>query len=95
VLNNDGYTIERLIHGETASYNDIQMWKYHKLLDVFNSKDGQSVIVNTTGQLDKLFNDPKFAEPNHIRLIEVVMPQMDAPAALVKQAEMSAAINTE
>ena len=31
VLNNDGYTIERLIHGEKAGYNDIQPWKHSNI----------------------------------------------------------------
>src|SRR6202042_2956041 len=28
VVNNDGYTIERAIHGETAYYNDIVAWRW-------------------------------------------------------------------
>ena len=39
VLNNGGYTIERLILGENASYNDIQNWKYTELVQVFNGKE--------------------------------------------------------
>lgn len=95
VLNNDGYTIERLIHGEEATYNNIQMWKYHKMLDMFGSKEGQTHVVKTTGELDNLFNDSKFAEPTRTRLIEVIMPQMDAPISLVKQAKLSAETNAE
>ena len=26
VLNNDGYTIERYLHGKEAKYNDISSW---------------------------------------------------------------------
>ena len=28
VINNDGYTVERLIHGMEETYNDIRMWDY-------------------------------------------------------------------
>jgi TPP-dependent 2-oxoacid decarboxylase len=28
LLNNDGYTIERLIYGADSSYNDINPWRY-------------------------------------------------------------------
>ena len=28
VVNNDGYTIERMIHGKTAPYNDIVRWSW-------------------------------------------------------------------
>lgn len=33
LLNNDGYTTERVIH--EGPYNDIQPWAYHKLPEVF------------------------------------------------------------
>lgn len=35
ILNNDGYTIERLIHGLREEYNHVPMWKYGELLDAF------------------------------------------------------------
>ena len=28
VINNDGYTVERYIHGPQRKYNDINMWDY-------------------------------------------------------------------
>ena len=47
-----GYTIERLILGENASYNDIQNWKYTELVQVFNGKEKyQTSMVETAGQL--------------------------------------------
>lgn len=93
VLNNDGYTIERLIHGENASYNDVHMWKYSKILDTFNAKDHESIVVNTKGEMDALFDNKEFAKPDKIRLIEVMCDKMDAPASLIKQAELSAKTN--
>lgn len=93
VLNNDGYTIERLIHGENATYNDVHMWKYSKILDTFNALDHESIVVNTKGEMEALFSDPEFAKPNKIRLIEVMCDKMDAPASLIKQAELSAKTN--
>ena len=38
VLNNDGYEIERLIHGETAKYNDIQMYDHQLMLPFLAGK---------------------------------------------------------
>ncbi|ANB11237.1 indolepyruvate decarboxylase 1 [Sugiyamaella lignohabitans] len=95
ILNNDGYTIERLIRGEKATYNDVHMWKYSKLLDLFNAKDHDALQVSTTGELDDLFNDAKFASPTKIRTIELFLPQMDAPTNLIKQAKITAATNSE
>lgn len=93
VLNNDGYTIERLIHGPQAAYNNIPMWKYSKLLDVFGAKDYESPVVKTVGDIDSLYNNKAFCEPSKIRLIEVMLTKMDAPVNLIKQAEMTAKSN--
>ena len=41
LVNNRGYTIERVIRGPQAAYNDIQNWQYAKLPKVF--ADGQPV----------------------------------------------------
>lgn len=95
VLNNDGYTIERLIHGETATYNDIQPWDNLALLPLFKSKDYEAIRVSTIGEINGLFNDAAFNENSRIRMIEVMLPKMDAPLNLVKQAEYSAKTNAE
>ncbi|EAZ63682.2 pyruvate decarboxylase [Scheffersomyces stipitis CBS 6054] len=95
VLNNDGYTIERLIHGKSASYNDIQPWNHLSLLRLFNAKKYQNVRVSTAGELDSLFSDKKFASPDRIRMIEVMLSRLDAPANLVAQAKLSERVNLE
>lgn len=94
VLNNDGYTIERLIHGENADYNDIQPWNNLQLLPLFNAKKYETVRVKTTDELDDLFSNEEFAKPDKIRMIEVMLPKMDAPASLVAQAKLSEEINS-
>lgn len=93
VLNNAGYTIERLIHGETAQYNDIQPWDHQALLSTFGATDSESLKVGTVGELDTLFRCVDFAENDKIRLIEVLLDVMDAPASLVKQAQLTASTN--
>lgn len=95
VLNNDGYTIERLIHGETATYNDIQPWDNLALLPLFKSKDYETTRVSTVAEIDSLFNNAAFNENSRIRMIEVMLPKMDAPMNLVKQAEFSSKTNAE
>lgn len=93
VLNNDGYTIERLIHGPKAQYNNIQPWKNLKLLDVFNAKESETRQVRTRAEIDELFTDAQFAKTGKIRLVEVFLGMMDAPKNLVGQANLSAKIN--
>ncbi|KAK7679519.1 indolepyruvate decarboxylase 1 [Cerrena zonata] len=95
ILNNDGYTIERLIHGETATYNDIQPWNNLKLLELFNAKNPENYRVSTVGELETLFSNKNFNENTNIRAIEVMLPRMDAPINLVKQAQLSEKTNAE
>ena len=38
MLNNRGYTAERLIH--EGDYNDIQNWEYHRVAEVFGGSPG-------------------------------------------------------
>ena len=45
LLNNDGYTTERIICDRP--YNDLQPWKYHKLVEVFGG--GVGIDVRTEG----------------------------------------------
>lgn len=95
VLNNAGYTIERLIHGEKATYNDVQPWDHLALLKTFGAKDYESIRVSSVGEFDKLSKDKAFAKNDKIRLIEVMLPVMDAPMNLVKQAQLTATTNAE
>lgn len=94
VLNNDGYTIEKLIHGPEAEYNAIQPWKHELLLPAFGATNYEALRVDKASELDKLFEDSKFANNEKIRLIELMIDEMDAPVNLVKQAEMSSKTNS-
>lgn len=98
VLNNNGYTIERLIHGADREYNDIQMWQYHKTFEFFGAKEGtyRSEVVKTPAELDALLNDKDIQEPTKITLIEILMEdKMDAPRSLIAQAEKTGSANKE
>ncbi|EPY54167.1 pyruvate decarboxylase [Schizosaccharomyces cryophilus OY26] len=96
VINNDGYTIERLIHGLHAGYNDINTnWQYQDMLKFFGAKQYRSYRVKTPQELEKLFNDKQFASADVIQLVEVIMPMLDAPRILVEQAKLTAKINQE
>ncbi len=70
VICNDGYTIERYIHGFDAAYNDVQTWKYKDLLSVFGADPQQSKTfqVKTRGELDQLFSDREFAASKYIQV---------------------------
>lgn len=93
VLNNDGYTIERLIHGENALYNDIQPWNNLQLLPLFNAKDYETTRISTVGEAEELLGSKAFGDNTKIRMIEVMLPRLDASKNLIRQAEMSAEAN--
>ncbi|EEB09622.1 pyruvate decarboxylase [Schizosaccharomyces japonicus yFS275] len=94
VINNNGYTIERLIHGLHAVYNDINTeWNYQNLLKDYGAKDSRSYNIHTEKELVELFQNKEFAAADVIQLVEVHMPLLDAPRVLVEQAKLTAAIN--
>ena len=64
VLCNEGYTIERFIHGMDAVYNDIQTWRNIDLPAVFGAADpkqAQTHQVKTRQEADSLLNDQEFS----------------------------------
>ncbi|KAJ7212182.1 pyruvate decarboxylase, partial [Mycena pura] len=96
VLNNDGYTIERFLHGKERKYNDIAPWKLTGLLGVLGDADGtrsKSYTVATKDELSALLDDSAFMAAGKIQLVEVMMSRLDAPRALEQQAELSGKLN--
>ncbi|KAL7408983.1 pyruvate decarboxylase [Mrakia frigida] len=103
ILNNDGYEIERQIHGVTAVYNDIQPYNHSLLLDFLSPvpKKGETGTprkyhkVSTRDELDALLKDPEFQAGKTIQLIEIMMPRNDAPRSLLTQAKLTEAANAQ
>lgn len=76
LINNDGYTIERVI--ADRPYNDIQPWKYHKLPGVFGG--GPGFDVRTEGELETALG--KAAAADGLVFIEIHTGRLDCPEAL-------------
>ncbi|KAF2096870.1 pyruvate decarboxylase [Rhizodiscina lignyota] len=99
VLCNDGYTIERYIHGMESSYNDIQPWRYKDLPAAFGAKEGQAktYVVKTRKEVEDLFADKEFSDPESkvLRFVELYIPKEDAPTTLKLVAEASARNNAK
>ncbi|OKI09870.1 hypothetical protein A6A06_04350 [Streptomyces sp. CB02923] len=93
VVNNDGYTVERAIHGATASYNDIAAWDYTALPAAFGAGPGTvAVRVETPAELaDALALAAR--TPDELVLIEAVLPRDDAPELLTALARRFAEQN--
>ncbi|KAL1602697.1 hypothetical protein SLS60_006117 [Paraconiothyrium brasiliense] len=99
VICNNGYTIERFIHGMEDAYNDVQEWKYKDLPAAFGAPKEQYLTyrVETKKQVEELFMDKEFSsgDTQKLRFVELVMPWDDAPAALKSTAEAAAKRNAE
>lgn len=97
VVCNDGYTIERYIHGMDASYNDVQEWRYKDLVPAFGAKEGEykTYQVKTKNEVDALFKDKKFCSAPYLQFVELYIPKQDAPEALKLTAEASARNNAK
>ena len=87
LINNDGYTIERVI--VDRPYNDIQPWRYHKLVEVFGGSMG--LDVHTEGELEEALD--KAATADCLVFIEVHARRMDCPEALLSAGRSIAKAN--
>ena len=84
VINNDGYTIEKLIHGPERKYNEINMWDYTKLVDVFDVTLNRESLKFKASTVQDLIQALSLARENSskLSLIEVSMDKDDAPTTL-------------
>ena len=83
VVNNDGYTIERMIHGKTAPYNDIVRWSWTDIPNALGATNHLTFRAQTYGELD----DALAAATKHrdrMVLIEAVVPRLDIPELLTE-----------
>ncbi|MFP2364443.1 indolepyruvate decarboxylase [Enterobacter ludwigii] len=81
VLNNEGYTVERAIHGAEQRYNDIALWNWTHIPQAL-SLDPQSECwrVSEAEQLADVLE--KVAPHERLSLIEVMLPKADIPPLL-------------
>ena len=86
VVNNDGYTVERMIHGKDEPYNDIVSWSWADIPKALGVLNHLTFRAQTYGELDDAF---VAAAQNRDRmvLIEAIVPRMDAPDLLTELAQ--------
>jgi indolepyruvate decarboxylase len=77
VLNNSGYTTERLILD--GAFNDIQRWDYSKVPEVIGA--GRAHQVETIGDLDRALVDAKRRDGQFV-LLDVRLDKLDVSPAL-------------
>jgi len=81
VVNNDGYTVERAIHGETAPYNDIVGWRWTEIPNALGVANHLAFRVDTYGGLDDAFTAAAQHQDRMV-LVEVVLPRLEIPPLL-------------
>jgi TPP-dependent 2-oxoacid decarboxylase len=92
VVNNDGYTVERAIHGRDAYYNDIVRWNWLQVPKALGVTDQLAFRAETYGDLDDAFTAAA-AHPDEMVFIEAVVSRSDVPPLLAELAESAAAAN--
>jgi len=88
VINNDGYTIERVIHGRKQAYNDIASWRYLQALNMFGASE-EEVATNTFsartwGELKEVIKSGPLLDGKGVKMLEVFMEREDAQGLLLK-----------
>lgn len=85
LINNDGYTVERAIHGEHEIYNDIPACDWQLMPKAFGANDSNCLTLKATTP-NELRNSLDTA--NHTRdkmvFIEVVTDKLDVPPLLAQ-----------
>ncbi len=92
VLDNDGYTIERIIRGPTQPYNDIQPWCYFRLPELFGG-DAIGMRVSTEDELEAALAEAG-RQRDKMVVIDVVMDRMDCPELLRQVGSLAASMNS-
>jgi len=84
LVNNRGYTAERLIHD--GPFNDIAPWKYHRLPEVFGG--GEGIDVHTENELEAALDKAASYRGPGPLLIEVHVDPYDASEAFRLMSEV-------
>ncbi|MEE6175079.1 alpha-keto acid decarboxylase family protein [Mycobacterium sp. 050134] len=81
VVNNDGYTVERAIHGKTAPYNDIVAWSWTDIPHALGVSDHLVFRAQTYGELDDALTGAA-EHRDRMVFVEVVLPRLEIPHLL-------------
>ncbi|WP_368893561.1 alpha-keto acid decarboxylase family protein [Kluyvera ascorbata] len=81
LLNNEGYTVERAIHGPEQRYNDISLWNWTQIPQALNLDcQAECWKVTNASQLNDALT--RATRDDKLMLLEVMLPKMDIPPLL-------------
>ncbi|HEY2224970.1 alpha-keto acid decarboxylase family protein [Actinomycetospora sp.] len=82
VVDNDGYTVERAIHGPTEPYNDITRWDWTAVPAMFAPAGGaRACHAETVGALREALAAAR-DDPSTMAVVQAVVPRDDVPQLL-------------
>lgn len=79
VINNEGYTVERMIWGAKMAYNDIVPTSYKHLLPLYQHPEPEKAYhrVTTKAEFDEVLKKPGVVDPQNVQLVELVVAKLD------------------
>ncbi|KAJ9220366.1 hypothetical protein DTO169C6_7255 [Paecilomyces variotii] len=86
IINNNGYTIERAIHGRKQAYNDIATWRNDLALAFFGADEKQvqsHFSARSYSELEEVLNNDSIQNGRGLRTIEVFMGREDVQGSLL------------
>jgi indolepyruvate decarboxylase len=92
LVNNEGYTIERAIHGEHEYYNDVVGWNWLDLPAALGAGGHLALRASTYGELDDALSTAA-AHRGKMVVIEALVPRLDLPPVLGDLARSAASAN--
>lgn len=82
LLNNNGYTIEKVIHGDGKPYNELPKVNYSQLIKAFDPEGEKSISLRVTNEIELQEALVISRNSNKFVFIEVCLEQNDIPEAL-------------
>ncbi|KAM0424936.1 hypothetical protein ACHAPT_009737 [Fusarium lateritium] len=80
LINNDGYTIERCIHGRNQEYNDVAPWRYLQAPSFFGAKETTFTgSARTWRELKEVLEHEGLTKGKELRMVEIVLDREDCP----------------
>lgn len=81
IINNDGYTVERVIHGARQPYNDINRLDFAQVFPLFSHPDPHANYhrCSTPTELEEVLDQLPQKRPENAVLIEIIMDKFDVP----------------
>lgn len=83
LINNDGYTVERAIHGATQPYNDIRTYNWQLLPAALGAREDE-VLMLRVNTATELVDAARLTQQTRDRLVfmEIMMDKDDVPAQI-------------